>query len=348
MAVVAAVLATATFGGSACGESSGSEPSGRPRSPDTRLALRTFVVSPRGNDRAAGSLHHPWRTLGLSLARLRPGDQLLVRGGQYRERIKLRAPTGRPDARITVRALPGERPVVVGQLWLGDASYWTLDGINVTWAAGNPTEPMMRMYGGTGWIVRGAEISGAHSTSALHVDDGPRNDLGAWQVVGNCIHDTHPTDGANQDNNIYVDDMSRSRDPRGLIERNIVFNAPNGRGIKFGPGGTEGGPRNVVVRHNTLFGNVVNISVSRATSNIEITRNLLYEARSANLAAVGLRGPGNHAYDNVAGRAPRFVEGNGADRFAVQRNHSSVQLGFDRVSCSGFHPSAWQEYGRYG
>ena len=57
----------------------------------------------------------------------------------------------------------------------GSASprYWTIRGINVTWAAGNPDEPMARIYGGTGWELTGAEIWGAHSTSGLHVDDGP-------------------------------------------------------------------------------------------------------------------------------------------------------------------------------
>ena len=52
---------------------------------------------------------------------------------------------------MVVSNFPGERPVLRGQLWIGDPSYWTIRGINVTWAAGNPDEPLVRIYGGTGW-----------------------------------------------------------------------------------------------------------------------------------------------------------------------------------------------------
>ena len=104
----------------------------------TRIT-RTFYVAGNGDDRDQGTRRKPWRTLGFSMARLRAGDRLFVRGGTYRERIKLRPRGGRPDARIVVQAFPGERPVVVGQFWLGDARYWTVDGINVTWATDNPS-----------------------------------------------------------------------------------------------------------------------------------------------------------------------------------------------------------------
>jgi hypothetical protein len=310
---------------------------------------RTFYVAGNGDDAAPGSRRRPWRSLGFSMARLRAGDRLFVRGGTYRERVKVRPHPGRPGARIVVQAYPGERPVVVGQLWLGDASFWTVAGIDVTWADDNPTEPMVRMYGGTDWVLRDAEIWGAHATSALHVDDGPRNDLGRWTVSGNCIHDTYPTTGTNQDHNVYVDDMSASPGPQGLIEHNILYNAANGRGIKLGPGGTQGGARNVVIRDNTLFGQMANISLSQATSGVTITRNVLVGATDTTIDAFQLRGRDNVAYDNVTGFAPRLIERDGGARpIAEHDNHVDVDPGFDRVGCDGFHPSSWRGYGRYG
>jgi hypothetical protein len=269
---------------------------------------RTFHVAPTGDDTAAGSRARPWRTLALSMARLRAGDRLVVRGGVYRERVKLEVPHGTPDRRITVVAAAGEQPVVVGQLWIGGARHWTIDGIDVTWDAGNPPEPMVRMYGGTGWVLRDAEIWGARATSALHVDDGPDADLGRWRVVGNCIHDTVPTNGPNQDHNIYVDDMSASTSPHGLIEDNVVYGAPNGRGIKLGPGGRHGGARNVVIRGNTIANGIANIGVSQATTNVAITGNVLLGARDASITAFELRGRDIVAARNVAGLAPRFVD----------------------------------------
>ena len=83
---------------------------------------------------------------------------------------------------------------------------------------------------------QGSEIWGAHSTSGLQIDDGPRNNLGRWVVNRNCIHDTFATNGPNQDHNVYVADMSASPSPHGVIAHNILFNAENGRGIKLGPG----------------------------------------------------------------------------------------------------------------
>jgi hypothetical protein len=338
-----------------CSACADSQPSNPPRAVPRRdptvgtHVTRTFYVARGGDDAAPGSRRRPWKSLGFSMARLRAGDRLFVRDGTYRERIKLRPHVGRPGARIVVEAYPGERPVVVGQLWLGDASYWTVDGINVTWAADNPTEPMVRMYGGTDWVLSDAEIWGAHATSALHVDDGPRNDLGRWTVTGNCIHDTYPTTGTNQDHNVYVDDMSSSPDPRGLIEHNILFNAPNGRGIKLGPGGTQGGARNVVIRDNTVFKQMANISLSQATSGITITRNVLVGATDTTIDVFELRGADNVAYDNVTGFAPRLVERSSDARPITERdNHVDIDPGFDRVGCDGFHPSSWRGYGRYG
>ena len=200
---------------------------------------------------------------------------------------------------MLVANFPGERPIVEGQLWIGDPSYWTIQGINVAWAAGDPNEPMVRIYGGTGWRLTRSEIWGAHSTSGLQIDDGPRSNLGRWAVNGNCIHDTHPTNGPNQDHNIYVDDMSASPSPRGLIERNILFDAPNGRGIKLGPGVETGGAVNVTVRFNTIFNSSQNIGVSRDSSRVHIDRNILAQATDANVVGFRLKG-----HDNVVREQP--------------------------------------------
>jgi hypothetical protein len=297
-----------------------------------------FFVSTSGDDAAPGSENRPWQTLGNSLGRLHAGDRLLVRGGTYAERIKVEPAAGRADAPIVVQAYPHERPLVIGQLWVGKPRYWTIDGIAVTWGWSNPDEPMVRFYGGDHWVLRDAEIFDARSTSALHVDDGPANEIGEWAVVDNCIHDTHPTHGANQDHNIYIDDMSRSQGPRGLIEGNVVVGAPNGRNIKLGPGGTAGGPKEVTVRDNALVGSIENIGLSQAAADINIEHNLLLDAREANIAAHELRGSGNIAHDNFAGGAPRFIDnGDGEQSIHVGHgNQFSSHSAFDRPSCNEF------------
>ena len=143
---------------------------------------RTFYVAPGGSDAGPGTRERPFGTIAHALRRLRYGQRLCVRGGTYDERVKLVAAPGRKHARVRVSNFPGERPVLRGQLWIGDPSYWTIRGLSVEWAAGNPDEPLVRIYGGTGWRLTRSEIWGSHSTSGLQVDDGPRNNLGRWLV----------------------------------------------------------------------------------------------------------------------------------------------------------------------
>jgi hypothetical protein len=308
-----------------------------------------FFVAPRGRDSNPGTRRRPFGTLAHALRKLRAGDRLYVRGGIYHERVKVSVAPGRGRARVLVSNFAHERPVVKGQLWIGDPSYWTIRGISVTWAKGNPDEPMARVYGGTGWRLTGAEIWGAHSTSGLHIDDGPRNNLGSWTVTGNCVHDTYPTNGQNQDHNIYVDDMSSSPNPRGVIARNLMFNAVNGRGIKLGPGDSTGGAFNVTLSYNTIFNSAQNVGVSRDSSGVRIYRNILVKATEANVLGFELEGHHNLVRDNVGAEAPSFLANTGSHRPLVDGggNLHPGRLDFDSIGCRGLH-SGLTGYGAYG
>lgn len=310
----------------------------------------TFFVATNGRDSNPGTRQRPFATVAHALRKLRAGDTLFARGGTYAERVKVNAAPGRPGAGVLVSNFPGERPVVSGQLWIGNASYWTIRGIGVTWAAGNPDEPMARIYGGTGWTLTGAEIWGAHSTSALHIDDGPRNNLGRWAVIGNCIHDTYPTNGQHQDHNIYVDDMSASPNPHGVIARNLIFNAVNGRGIKLGPGGTTGGAVNVSVQYNTIYNSAQNVGVSRDSAGVVIYRNILAKASEVNAYGFQLNGRGDVVRDNVGGEAPEFLKNVGGLHPLADGggNVDPVEPYFDSIGCGGFHPALLGAYGAYG
>jgi hypothetical protein len=257
------------------------------------------------------------------------------------------AAPGRPHARIRVRNYPGEHPVLRGQLWIGDPSYWTVSGLRVEWGPTNPDEPLVRLYGGTGWRLTRSEIWGSRSTSGLQVDDGPRNNLGRWLVKGNCIHDTFPTDGLNQDHNLYVGDMSSSPHPRGVISHNILFNAPNGRGVKLGPGGTSGGAVNVQVRFNTIYNSSQNVSLSRDTRKVVIERNILVRARESNITAFRLSGSDNVARQNIGDGAPRFLVKAGPPGGLIDGggNLRSLDPRFDSLGCAGFRTKRFKAYG---
>jgi hypothetical protein len=263
------------------------------------LPSSALFVSPAGSDSNPGSEAAPFRTITHAMKQLRPGMTLIVRGGTYTERVVLRGSAltpGTPEARITVRNYPGERPVVQGLLWLSNASYWTLDGINVTWdaATGNREEHMMRFYGGEGMIYQNSELWGARSYAAILVTGGATN----WNLNHLYVHDTIASNGENQDHLIYIAGATN-----GVIEHNLLVNASNGRGIKLGQhvDGTSL-PANVIVRYNTIVNsNAGNVSLSYDARDNQVYGNVLVNAGKgyANVGAYKLHGANNVARGNI-------------------------------------------------
>jgi hypothetical protein len=93
------------------------KPDGRPVSFTTLRkapAPVTYYVAPDGDDANSGlDRGHAWRTIAHAGDTVNAGDTVLIAGGTYRERVRIRA-TGAPDAPITFRCLPGEKVVLDG------------------------------------------------------------------------------------------------------------------------------------------------------------------------------------------------------------------------------------------
>lgn len=259
-------------------------------------------VATNGNDSNPGTISQPWRTITKGLRSMQPGYTLYVRGGTYTERVKgFTLPSGTPTARITVLAYPGERPVVQGLLWLKAANYWTFNGLNVTWdaATGQSNEHMVKFTDGAGWIFTNAEVWGARSYAAILVAGAPLS----YQLTYLNVHDTYAVNGQWQDHLIYIN--SYAGGSGGLIERNVLWNSPNGRAIKIGPSSSSSSGKvgNVTIRYNTMFNNLgpANINLSYTATNNRIERNIFQRvgARKANVDTTSLSGTNNVALNNV-------------------------------------------------
>ncbi len=75
----------------------------------------TYYVATDGDDARTGlGRTSAWRTIRHAAAQVSPGDTVLVAGGKYSERVRLRA-TGEQGLPITFRSLPGERVDLDGQ-----------------------------------------------------------------------------------------------------------------------------------------------------------------------------------------------------------------------------------------
>ena len=72
--------------------------------------MRTYYVSTDGTNQGDGSADAPWRTIGHAMQQnLRPGDEVVVRPGTYREAVTLQR-GGSEDGHVTLRSEVRGRP----------------------------------------------------------------------------------------------------------------------------------------------------------------------------------------------------------------------------------------------
>ena len=94
---------------------------------------RTLYVSPKGDDKNNGlSLKRAFRTLSAAAKAVKPGDLVLVKGGEYFEHVHLTTP-GTKENPIVFRAAPGETAIVtVGRRVKG---WRRVEGTRFCWTA---------------------------------------------------------------------------------------------------------------------------------------------------------------------------------------------------------------------
>src|SRR3954447_3581399 len=71
-------------------------------------------VSPAGSDQFDGTADFPFRTINHAATLARPGDTVLVRGGEYREWVQPRRGGVSDERRITFEAADGEHVIIKG------------------------------------------------------------------------------------------------------------------------------------------------------------------------------------------------------------------------------------------
>lgn len=272
-------------------------------------------VSPDGSDTNAGTLDAPWQTLARGLTGLRAGDTLYLRGGRYPGDFDSPIPKGSPTARITVASYPGEQATIVGLIRFDAPDYWTIRDLAFTWGSGTFDDHMVKVEGGTGWILDHLDVYGSQSRAGLLIAGSPTE--GAphdWIIRGSRIHDTLAA-------NLYVNPGLDATN--GLIEGNVLSNSPT-ENLKVGWGGPDVAARlgdfgaaNLVIRFNTLADAAQPLTIAEPTAgSIDVYRNLVTGGRHGYL----LRLDGGQGYlhgtirvhDNLGADAARWCEDFGA------------------------------------
>lgn len=308
-ALTAVVLVTVPLGCAAPSAGQQAAPSPTAPSPTASESVpvaRVLHVAPRGDEQGAGTTEDPFGSLASALPRLRAGDTLVVGDGTYEERINVEVAAGREEAPIRVVAAAGARPLVRGLLWLEKPTWWRLEGLNVTWDDDNDSdEHMVKLTGGTDWVLSDAEIWGARSYAAVLVAGKAER----FALRRLHVHDTAKTNGRNEDHLIYLN----SRRGGGVVEQSLLVGSPNGRAIKVGPA-DEDGPAvaNIVIRYNTMVDNLgpSNVQFAWGSRDNIVYRNIMVGAAPGreNVTAFDLSGDDNVVRDNIGWRSAGVVE----------------------------------------
>ncbi|MGQ0505827.1 MAG: right-handed parallel beta-helix repeat-containing protein [Myxococcaceae bacterium] len=175
----------------ACDSASALETVGATLSTPPPTSFRnTYHVSPNGQDSAAGSEAAPFATLQRALRAAQPGDGVLVHTGRYAERLAVNASVaaGMAEAPITVRAAPGEDPVLVGGTGSKTAvltlsrPYWRFEGLNINLE--KDPAPAVVIRGAAHLVFSGAELMNGTAGAAMIITD-RASDV---RVEGNRVH----------------------------------------------------------------------------------------------------------------------------------------------------------------
>ncbi|HEV8602247.1 MAG TPA: right-handed parallel beta-helix repeat-containing protein, partial [Gaiellaceae bacterium] len=194
------------------------------RLPASRGSVR--YVARRGSDRNPGTRGRPWLTIQHALDTLLPGQTALVREGTYAQSLVMHR-AGTAKAPMTVRAYPGERPVVrpggSGSMdyplrITAGAAYFRFAGFLVE---GAPLHTTMNIWVSDGQRTRPPapthhiEISGCEIRSGTGSGLLVSPNTQAVQLLGNRVHDNG--DGSRQHQGIYFQGQD------GLLANNLVY-----------------------------------------------------------------------------------------------------------------------------
>ncbi len=293
-------------------------------------ASAATVAGGSGTPRVLTATPNDAAVLSSLLNSLRPGDILQLAPGIYRTGyLRFHGPqSSGPDklgsfggtalAPIVIRAAdPANRPILVGGLQIWGASYWRLQNVRIQAAGAGFVA--LNLWGGVGWQVTGSEFYGARITGAItNVFIGGANGTPrAFQFSSNCVHDAAlGATSVHTNHDIYVN-YAGSGLAGGVISRNVIFNAPNGVGIKIGAGGltTAIGPSGLRVAYNTIVNSGRQVLLTGNVRNNRIYANLFYgaltqlsgDSRTMNVYSNSVTGTNNILDHNYGFRASMLL-----------------------------------------
>jgi parallel beta-helix repeat protein len=216
----------------------------------------TYVVAMNGDNTANGSENSPWKTVQHAVDKVKPGDTILLRAGEYSEAVHI-VKSGLHEKPIYLKAFPGESVAIDGgeaAAIKADASYWVIDSLTLHSSADRTLSLHTTNFQINNNVIYGAiYIWGSYNTISNNEIDGSRH-----AGNENGIMDDGPSSHNNQILNNKIHDFysrgiwSQWFTHDNLIEGNTVYNITGETGICIDLDAAS----NVDYRH-TIRGNVV-------------------------------------------------------------------------------------------
>ena len=102
------------------------------------LSQNTYYVATSGNNSNSGVINSPWLTIQFGVNQLQAGDTLLIRGGEYEEKIEIDV-SGTLNNLITIKSFESEEVILDAINFSNDDSIiWTdnshlqIEGLHIT------------------------------------------------------------------------------------------------------------------------------------------------------------------------------------------------------------------------
>jgi hypothetical protein len=324
-----------------------------------------------GSDANPGTEALPWRTVAYAMTHALPGDRIYIRGGAfdegiYDEDITVTPVSGTAEQPITIGSYPGERAIVRGFQSYTNPNYWTFKEFHVTWDPADSQTAyfdrhLLKINGGTGWIIEDSDIWGAYSFAGLLVAKSTGSGTPTNWTVRRCrIYDTFGGEASEfRSHNIYVHTTTGSSG--GLIERCIMANATKGSNVKIGGDNTGGsGSKGVTLRYCTLYNATQPLTLTNIVTDIDVYGNLIGKGVRSNGDFYCVRcdaitsADGTSVHDNAGYEADNFcmdfASTIGCATIIGSGNIFPVTPLFDSLDpLTGFHPQdeTAAAYGRY-
>jgi len=195
------------------------------------------VAAPTGRDRAAGTLGHPFRTVGRLIRALQPGQVGCLRAGVYGDR---RAKISFSRRGVTITSYPGERATIQGWPYVSGAgttlSYLNFDLNNVGHTTSHCADAGGRTPSAYSLQIEASKVTIQHDN--IYQNDVPLTQRAGAIGAGfnttdsgivvryNRIHDVGwcPV----EDHGVYLDHVSGAE-----VYGNWIYDIPGGTGVQL-------------------------------------------------------------------------------------------------------------------